>query len=154
MLTFINSLKSSTEDFVNRFKQFRRRFMAPKMTRSNMIQTDGAVRPRIRIALLDTGICKEKTLLSSYITEVKDYRKSRGFTEAEDRDPMKADNQKCFVRGERSVLDESSCGHGTQLACLLLKFAPDADLYIAKVSRDMDFPVTEGVVEVSTHVYP
>lgn len=108
-------------------------------------------RQRIRIALLDTGVHKVGSDLQACITEVMHYRKERGF-EKEQRNPIK--KQKSFVAGEESCDDTSLCGHGTQLACLLLKLAPDADLYIAKVSSSLDFAVTSGVAEVSRYLYP
>jgi hypothetical protein len=102
-------------------------------------------RPRIKIALLDTGIREAGTDFENQVGEVMDYRKKQDVLDKDERNPIKI--QQSFVEGDKSMLD--SCGHGTHLACLLLKFAPDADLYIAKISSDMEFEVTDGVADVS-----
>jgi hypothetical protein len=103
-------------------------------------------RPRIRIALLDTGICDEGSDLDPLVNEVIKYREKQGFP-VQDRHPIK--KRKSFVAGDKSCVDTTSCGHGTQIACLLLKYAPDVDLYVARVSASMGFAMTEGVVKVS-----
>ncbi|CAH0054820.1 unnamed protein product [Clonostachys solani] len=143
------SFSNNSEDFLRRFAQFHRRFIVPKMTKENR-----GSRERIRIALLDTGLSDTGSDLQSCIKEVIEYRRSQGFTEYPKARPKDKENprypireQKSFVEGDRSCIDTSSCGHGTQLACLLLKLAPDADLYIARISPDMEFEVTPGVVK-------
>ncbi|KAK7917298.1 peptidase S8/S53 domain-containing protein [Apiospora marii] len=88
--------------------------------------------PRIRIVLIDTGIDKEDSTIMGLIRGIKDERKLQG-SPAQDRDPIK--HIQSFM-GD-SGLD--TCSHGTYNASLLLKLAPDADIYIAKVSSDMSF---------------
>lgn len=147
-----SSVKQNFEHFLRRYRQFRRRFIVP-----NMKKDKRRGRERIRIALLDTGLSEQSSdLCQSVIKEVIEYRKSQGFTEDSEakatdkknpRYPIKG--RKSFIEGEKSCRDTSDVGHGTQLAHLLLKLAPDADLYIAKVSVNMGFEVTEGVVKVN-----
>lgn len=43
-------------------------------------------------------------------------------------------------------------GHGTHVAGLVLRTAPDADLYIAKVSRGKNFTDTRAIAKVSDFI--
>lgn len=147
-----SSVKKNFENFLHRYRQFRRRFIVP-----NMKKDERRGRERIRIALLDTGLCEIGSDLDSFINEVIKYRKSQGFTKGPTGKPRNnpiypIKERKTFIEGDDSCLDTSSVGHGTQLACLLLNLAPDADLYIAKVSVDLDFQVTKGVVKVNSRI--
>lgn len=49
---------------------------------------------------------------------------------------------------------EDTDGHGTHTACLLMKIAPHADLYIAKIASTADnaFDGLKNVVEVSCYM--
>jgi hypothetical protein len=75
---------------------------------------------KIKIAVLDTGIAhstrEEKSKLQSYRHRIK---KMESFLPGENRN---AGN-----------IDES--GHGTAVACLLLKVCPNAEIYVARVAR-------------------
>jgi hypothetical protein len=113
--------------------------MEPKMT-----QVERGKRARIKIALLDTGIREAGSSLETDCGDVMQDRLDQGFP-CGDRNPIKA--EKCFTSD--NTMDDS-CGHGTQLACLLLQYAPDADLYIAKVSSTMKFEVGKAVADVSS----
>lgn len=104
-------------------------------------------RSRIRIALLDTGVSFKDDKLSFEREYVKHYRLEQNF-EGQDLDPIK--ECKSFVGKGKSILDK--CGHGTHLALLLLQYAPDADLYIAKVSSDMEFDDTGSVINVRSNL--
>lgn len=98
-------------------------------------------RPRIKIAILDTGILRAD--ICRRLDSTKAYRTRQGF--GNDSDPIK--ECKSFISSD--VIEFDTCGHGTQIACLLLEFAPDADLYIAKVSAGMNLdepiPVAEAL---------
>ncbi|KAH8892453.1 subtilisin-like protein [Thozetella sp. PMI_491] len=96
-------------------------------------------RARIKIAILDTGIFDEDQWLMGQLSDVMKYRKTQGFRDWDDLYPIK--KQWC-PPGETV---EDTDGHGTKLAYLFLKYAPDADLYIAKVSRTTQFSDTNPV---------
>jgi hypothetical protein len=104
-------------------------------------------RPRVRIALLDTGVYFEDTDLEDEWNDVKRYRLEQNF-EGQDLDPIK--KCKSFVKEDKTIRD--TCGHGTHLALLLLQYAPDADLYIAKVSSNMEFHDKDCIVNVSSNL--
>ena len=57
------------------------------------------------------------------------------------------------IRGEKSWVDDGngimdSSGHGTYIAGLLLKVAPEADIYIARVAKSGVLNKTEDIAEV------
>ncbi|KAM5385425.1 hypothetical protein ACJZ2D_001066 [Fusarium nematophilum] len=83
---------------------------------------------RIKIALLDSGILCAMTNF-----------------QGEDLNPIKGHEH--YVGPD--IKKPDTCGHGTHLACLLLQYAPDADLYIAKVTSDLRFndmnPVAKAI---------
>ncbi|WYZ36240.1 hypothetical protein EsH8_XI_000123 [Colletotrichum jinshuiense] len=108
--------------FFRSFEEFQRRFIMPKGANKR------AGRPRIRIALLDTGVNESDNYLLGSKTTAKEYRNKQGFL-FQDAQPIKE-----YWPSRNDARD--TCGHGTNLAYLLLKFAPEADLYIAKVSSD------------------
>lgn len=58
-------------------------------------------------------------------------------------------DSKCFVGSSNDCTDHH--GHGTQVARLLLNYAPEADIYIAKISDSGTFEETrlDQLVEVS-----
>ncbi|KAF5006724.1 hypothetical protein FDECE_6901 [Fusarium decemcellulare] len=129
---------SATAEFRKHFKQFRRRFIEPKMTRE--IRKDSR---RIKIVLLDTGIRVQGTDLGNHCLAATGYRRNNGFTK--DLNPIKKGESECWFEGRQEIDDE--CGHGTDLAGLLLEFAPDADLYIGKISPTKDFVLHDGIAK-------
>jgi hypothetical protein len=44
---------------------------------------------------------------------------------------------------------EDSQGHGTNVAAIISKIAPEADLYIAKVSQGKENEGTQQIIDVS-----
>lgn len=74
---------------------------------------------KIRIAILDTGIDESNTFFRGVLC-----------TRRERDDPVK--EKKSFVGAPNECGD--TFGHGTNVAHLILKIAPEADLYIAKIS--------------------
>ncbi|KAI1417923.1 subtilisin-like protein [Hypoxylon sp. FL1857] len=142
--------KQNAQMFTEDFKQFLRRFMEPKETKA--CRSD---RSRIKIALLDTGI-RQATAdggLPNRRNATMEYREKQGFDEMSDINPIK--RYKSFLEKGKGKVDD--CGHGTQLACLLLEFAPDADLYIARVSSTMEFddpgPIAEAIRWAASEVH-
>lgn len=97
-------------------------------------------RARIKIAILDTGIDENDTWLNGALSAAIKERENQGFQDAKDTNPIKD----YWPSTETSVLDE--CGHGTHMAYLLLRYAPDADLYIAKVSDRITGHIITGVL--------
>ena len=122
------------DKFYDKFLNFRRHFIIPKMADRRM------GRPRIKIAILDTGFFVDDQWLSGQISDVMKYRKTQNFQELDEIYPIKE-------LWPSLELVEDGDGHGTRLAYLFLKYAPDADLYIAKVSDTTIFKNTNPVVE-------
>ncbi|KAI1111129.1 hypothetical protein F5Y14DRAFT_328140 [Nemania sp. NC0429] len=82
--------------------------------------------PRVRIAVLDTGIDLEHPKLSRSKARIMDCRS--------------------WVADDPSIGDV--CGHGTHIASVLLKMAPWAHLYVARVFKDGDDVSDSGVAAI------
>ncbi|KAH7303436.1 peptidase S8/S53 domain-containing protein [Rhexocercosporidium sp. MPI-PUGE-AT-0058] len=78
---------------------------------------------RVRIAVLDTGIDLNHPAITKCRTSIVEYHS--------------------WVVDDTSISDV--CGHGTHIASVLLKLAPWADLYIAKVFKDANDVGNTGV---------
>lgn len=130
-----SAIEKKAEDFYARFRRFRRHFITPKMSNRRNGRT------RLKIAILDTGIDKDDTWLDRACNDAIKERQKQGFRDLKETNPI----QECWPPGEPAHLD--NCGHGTYMTYLLLRYAPDADLYIAKVSEGMSFDDTDQVVE-------
>lgn len=98
-------------------------------------------RDRLKIAILDTGIDEDDPWLDRALSVAKQEREKQGVDSSAEKNPLKG----YWPAAGNSVLDE--CGHGTYVAYLLLTYAPDADIYVAKVSEGMSFDDTEKVVK-------
>ncbi|KAI0439844.1 hypothetical protein F4803DRAFT_553624 [Xylaria telfairii] len=116
------------------FEKFRKRHIIPKINEGR----DG--RRRIRIAILDTGIDQGNGDIRGLVDGINDSRKKQKLPRM-DWNPIKG--IKSFT-GDDGV-DEF--GHGTHVAGLVLQTAPDADLYIAKVSCDKEFTDTGAIAQ-------
>ncbi|KAH8886181.1 subtilisin-like protein [Thozetella sp. PMI_491] len=111
---------SYAEDFFDQFKEFRSIFMKPLGTRS-----------RVKIAVLDTGVDEQDLEFQTRRECITEDRLEER-PECND-DPVKA--TKSFVDSST----EDTNGHGTHVAGLLLRVAPDADIYIAKIADQLSF---------------
>jgi hypothetical protein len=80
--------------------------------------------PRVKVAVLDTGYCRND--LRGEIDHIKRERRHKRDSPIQD--------QRNFTPGGV----EDTCGHGTRVLQLLLQAAPDADYYIAKISEGVD----------------
>ncbi|KAI8955715.1 hypothetical protein F4801DRAFT_276616 [Xylaria longipes] len=129
------SAEAHAKTFFDNFSRFTKHFIAPKMAGRR------GGRRRLRIAVLDTGIDEGDKWLDEALSKVVELRENQGFSGSPETNPIK----KYWPSEDDAVQDE--CGHGTWLAYLLLKYAPDADLYIAKVSENMAFSDTSKVVD-------
>lgn len=131
--------KSSTvryaESFFNSFYEFRQRYIAP----NSHGQTNG--QGRVRIAVLDTGINTDD--LRIWLDRVSATRRKQRCPK-EERCSIKA--IKSFT-GDDTDSEADSCGHGTHVASILLRLAPDADLYVAKVSTGTLFDNPVGIAK-------
>lgn len=108
--------KSSAKNFLARCDEFNTKYVK--------IHTG---QRRVKIAVLDTGFNKDG--IRGSIDGIKRSRKAGGGIAT----PIAA--TKSFFE-TASVEDE--CGHGTRVLSLLLRVAPNADFYVAKVSRTME----------------
>ncbi|KAI0103355.1 hypothetical protein GGR51DRAFT_524641 [Nemania sp. FL0031] len=121
------------EAFFSRFRDFRERHIIPKIN-------DRSRRPRIKIAILDTGVDLGHEDIRGLVDEIKDSRKSQGVY-GKDQNPIKS--IKSFIGDDGT----DRLGHGTHVAGLVLQTAPDADVYIAKVSNDKKFWKMDAIVQ-------
>ncbi|RMJ10267.1 hypothetical protein CDV36_010102 [Fusarium kuroshium] len=119
--------------FFDSFDEFRQRYLV----RSSC--DEGKAQPRVRIAILDTGIRKDD--LSNRIQYALLVRKQSNCPK-KDRYPIK--DIKNFTGNNDP--EEDTCGHGTHVASILLRLAPDADLYVAKVSTKASFDNPDGII--------
>lgn len=87
---------------------------------------------RIRIAILDTGVDEN----NAFLRGVRRRRRSKD-------SPFKA--IRSFVGGSTAA---DTFGHGTNVAALVLRLAPETDLYIAKISRGQEEEGADPVVKV------
>lgn len=85
---------------------------------------------RIRVAVLDTGVDEESTFWRGACR----IRKMKG-------SPIR--ETKSFVG---APIDDE-LGHGTNVAAIILKIAPESDLYIAKISRGPEAEGTQQIIE-------
>jgi hypothetical protein len=85
--------------------------------------------PPVKIAVLDTGIDLEH----NYIKGCKNANRIKKL--------------KSFVTDDERIND--GCGHGTHIAALLLKVAPECQIYVAKVASESKIPTEHKIAEVS-----
>jgi len=103
---------------------------------------------RIKVAVLDTGLDKNGTTTRGIIDEIEQNRGKRGRRWHDG--PIKQTTS--FVGGSG---DEDTCGHGTRVAQLILRLAPQADLYVARVSKgysDEDENAGDNIAKVRVHL--
>lgn len=125
-----------------------------------------AGKKRIRIAILDTGINENDLYISPILGDIKAKRREQYQTQLRaERDKENSSRprrcatpadfgpirmKKSFVVANGIAEDTlDTCGHGTHIAGLLLKVAPDTDIYVAKVACDIQFENIDPVVKVS-----
>ncbi|KAJ3467869.1 hypothetical protein MRS44_005433 [Fusarium solani] len=119
--------------FFDLFDEFRKRYHVRNS------QGGKTAQPRIWIAILDTSIREDD--LKSRLHYASTVRRQSNCPK-KDRHPIKA--IKNFTGNGDSGGD--SCGHGTHVASVLLRLAPDADLYVAKVSTEAWFDNPVGII--------
>jgi hypothetical protein len=97
---------------------------------------DEAKGPRIKVAILDTGIDLQHEDIVPCADRIKDVRS--------------------WINGNDGVEDWTTGdehGHGTHVAAILIDTATEADVYIAKITRDGNSIDTERVAEVGIPSY-
>jgi len=91
---------------------------------------------RIKVAILDTGLDVSHPDIKAREERIKDVRS--------------------WVDGLDGKQDRNagdSCGHGTHVTSLLLDFAPDSDVYVARIAKDQ--PESPGqIAKVRTVQHP
>lgn len=102
-------------------------------------------KPRVRIAILDTGLNKHHPQVKSILEKTQSERRIK--------------NCKSWVPGVAGSVDtdkngmllsdEDTDGHGTHCAMVAHKVAPNADIYVARIFKDRNSVRGEYVVEVS-----
>ncbi|KAL6900066.1 hypothetical protein GGI43DRAFT_406221 [Trichoderma evansii] len=110
-------------------KSFRK--MIENLSSSSTISAlaDSCRKEKIRIAIIDTGIDKDDTTIEGAIMD-KRIKECCGFVNGLDAKPDLNDY-------------EDQTGHGTHVARLMLKMAPSAELYIAKISNEFSIKPTD-----------
>jgi subtilisin family serine protease len=83
----------------------------------------------VKIAVLDTGIDLDHPFIKAAM-RLKRIKET-----------------KSFVDNDETMKDES--GHGTHVTALLLRVAPEAKIYIAKVAKDEEIPSDHRITNVS-----
>lgn len=101
-------------------------------------------RPKVKVAILDTGICKDDPSIRGLLNKRAD-TESQGLLK-KPRDPIRF-VKNCLRNGHEDATD--TCGHGTHMAYLLMRVAPEADLYIYKISEGMKDNNAEDIKTVS-----
>lgn len=88
----------------------------------------GSFQDMVKIAVLDTGLDSRHGFIKGAIAtkQIKTVRS--------------------FIENDEST--EDTCGHGTHVATLLLKTAPNAQLYVAKVAQTETIPLDHNIAEV------
>ena len=95
--------------------------------------------PKVKVAILDTGIDHEHPTIEGLKTRV-------AFDECDS-------CYKCFVIGESAEkpvkeATQDRHGHGTHIAALLARVAPRSLIYIAKIAESIDIPLENRIAEV------
>jgi len=141
--------------FWREFDEFHAKYISPE---ANAGRRRGK---RVRIAILDTGVDKQDPFLARIIDDIsydrwerrKRLARRERQTGPRTKIPPKTDLSnnpikaiKSFVEPEDEGID--TCGHGSQTAWLLLRVAPEADIYVAKITSDIEFDNTNSVVKV------
>ena len=94
----------------------------------------------MKVAILDTGIDLSDLWLETVLDDIKAARKKQGFSRgSRELHPIAAQ-----WPSEDAARDE--CGHGTWVAYLILLYAPEVDLYVAKISDGMEIQDYDRVV--------
>ncbi|POR38560.1 Intracellular serine protease [Tolypocladium paradoxum] len=91
---------------------------------------------RVRIALLDTGIRRDNSLIRSQLRNIKR------------RDSIKEQINFLDQNSPEDTEDMDKQGHGTLNMLLLLRTAPEADIYFARVARSKDTVCPKAIVKV------
>ncbi|KAI1390038.1 peptidase S8/S53 domain-containing protein [Hypoxylon trugodes] len=128
-----DELKVSTDSKIESVKEFFHRIEGFHEKYMSSCQSD----IRVKIAVLDTGLDEHQLGFKTRREEIQDGRRGVGLRA--DIDP---------VRATKSFLDESvkdAKGHGTHVAEILLQVAPQANLYIAKISHMLSSPTTSQI---------
>jgi hypothetical protein len=84
-------------------------------------------RPRIKIAVLDTGVDTSHNFIRGAKKRIKVLPS--------------------YAKDDSST--EDSCGHGTHVAKLLLTVAPEAQLFIFKIAKGSQIPANHQIADVS-----
>jgi subtilisin family serine protease len=88
---------------------------------------------QVKLAILDTGIDVKHNFIDGAIMD-KRIQARKSFVDNEDVQDL--------------------CGHGTHMAGLALKAAPEALIYIAKIARDMEVQRGHRIAEVKIVILP
>lgn len=106
---------------------------------------------RIKVAILDTGLDRENSM-------ILDTRKRRmsSTNDREDKGEAGNSNHDPIVQTisftAKPVLD--TYGHGTQIASLLMRIAPSAEIFVAKIFDGGSVESADNVVKVPRPQFP
>lgn len=129
-------------DFFSRFDNFRKQHIVQPPS------TTWRTRSVIKVAILDTGIKKDNPSFLGLLNKTKRIRQEKKYPEGS-RSPIKLMGN--YVHTNDSTLVDT-CGHGTHMAYLLMTLAPEADLYIYKISEGLKDITSRNVVHVSYYL--
>lgn len=111
----------------------------------NLLETTTVGKPRVRIAILDTGLNKKHPQVKQILeapNDEKRIKKCRSWV------PGVVGTD---ITDKKGILlaDEDIDGHGTHCAMVAHKVAPDADIYVARIFRDRKSVCGDYVIKVS-----
>ena len=96
-------------------------------------------KPRVRIAILDTGLNRDHQAVSEMLAKPNRDRRIKA--------------RECFIPAAELDDDEDPDndpdGHGTHCAMVVHQVAPNADIYVARIFKDQNNVNGAHVVEVS-----
>lgn len=129
---------TSAQTYFERFDMFREQHILPALKSTKRSQR------RVKVAILDTGICEGDPSIRGLINKAMGPEGQGLFKRP--RNPIKL-VKNCLKNGHEDATD--TCGHGTHVAYLLMRVAPEADLYIYKISEGMTDNNAEDINTVS-----
>ncbi|KJZ73711.1 hypothetical protein HIM_06829 [Hirsutella minnesotensis 3608] len=132
--TASSELIDRADFFLDAFKRFQRRHIDPKTRQGR------GGRRRTRIAVLDTGIDMGNEGIRGLVDEIMNSRRMMKCPKA-DRNPIREIGSFTGDNGSDDF------GHGTLVAGLILQTAPEADIFVAKVSGAKSFTNMKAVAE-------
>ncbi|SCV51685.1 uncharacterized protein FFB14_12146 [Fusarium fujikuroi] len=118
--------KAFAKSFMNRFHDFQ----TTHTSRSEQA-------PRVKIVVLDTGLKSDDADIRALCRTIERERRNRSRESKINKSPIR------ITRNFTEDSDTDAEGHGTRVVELLLRLAPEADIYVAKISHEITTEVSD-----------